>query len=412
MPRIAQTLLRALLAAAAASLVLTGTAGAVHVSNRLPVKTSSTGAPQVSGEAIVGGTLSTTTGSWSFAPSSYAFQWLLCDSHGRKCSALTGLTAEEVVVPAQAAGRTMRVQVTATGSGHKATATSAPTAAIASPPPVEAGSGTESESTESTESGSESTESTSEPEPEPGSGESPPPPPASGSALFEDRFEYPDGLITNEYAHWNPSSPEAQLSSVWEMTSGSLFAQDGTGWTGVPDGCSTSSPQSSPCTASDVFRLNTVEHDFGDVTVSLDLRNNSLTSSSRTPPEDWDGVHVWLHYQSEYQLYYASFNRRDGHIVIKKKCLGGSENGGTYYELGSGEASGYPIPFGVWQHIAASIQDNPDGSVTITMSRDGTKLLSATDSGLGCAPITAAGSVGVRGDNDDFNIDNFVVTAG
>jgi hypothetical protein len=45
------------------------------------------------------------------------------------------------------------------------------------------------------------------------------------------------------------------------------------------------------------------------------------------------------------------------------------------------------------------------------MWRNGTKLLSATDTGLGCAPITAAGGVGVRGDNDDFNIDNFVVTA-
>jgi hypothetical protein len=194
------------------------------------------------------------------------------------------------------------------------------------------------------------------------------------------------------------------------MTSGSLFAQNGTGWTGIPDGCSTSSTYSTPCTASDVFRLNTAEHDFGNVTVSMDLFNNYLTSSSRTPAENWDGVHIWLHYQSEYNLYYASVNRRDGHIVIKKKCLGGTENGGTYYELGQGELSGYPIPFGVWQHVAASIQDNPDGSVTLAMYRNGTKLLSATDGGTGCAPITAPGSVGVRGDNDNFNFDNFTVT--
>jgi hypothetical protein len=235
--------------------------------------------------------------------------------------------------------------------------------------------------------------------------------PAPGNALFREEFAYPDGLITNEYATWNTGNANAEVSSVWEMTSGSLFAQNGSGWTGKPDGCSTSSPTSEPCTASDVFRLNTKRHDFGNVTVSLDLRNNSLTSSSRTPAEDWDGVHVWLHYQSEYKLYYASFNRRDGHVVIKKKCEGGSENGGTYYELGTGEASGYPIPFGTWQHLAASIQDNADGSVTITMFRNGTKILSATDAGTGCAPITAAGSVGVRGDNADFNIDNFIVTA-
>lgn len=249
------------------------------------------------------------------------------------------------------------------------------------------------------------------PKQKPPATEEPAPAPNPGSALFREEFDYPDGLITNEYSTWNPSHADASLSSTWEMTSGSLFAQNGSGWTGKPDGCSSSSPASEPCTASDVFRLNTKRHDFGNVTVSLDLRNNSLTSSSRTPEEAWDGIHVWLHYQSEYKLYYASFNRRDGHIVIKKKCEGGSENGGTYYELGSGEASGFPIPFGTWQHLAASIQDNPDGSVTITMFRNGAKILSATDSGTGCAPIAAAGSVGVRGDNADFNIDNFVVTA-
>ncbi|MDX6635773.1 MAG: hypothetical protein QOF06_1976 [Solirubrobacterales bacterium] len=238
-----------------------------------------------------------------------------------------------------------------------------------------------------------------------------PAPPAAGE-LFREEFSYPDGLITNEYATWNADSTAARLSPIWEMTSGSLFAQAGTGWTGVPDGCSGSSASSSPCTASDVFRLNTLRHDFGDVTVSVDLRNNYLTSSSRTPSQNWDGVHVWLRYQSQYNLYYASFNRRDGHLVIKKKCVGGSENGGTYYELGDGERSGYPIPFGTWQHLAVNARNNADGSVTITMWRDGSQLLSATDAGLGCAPITAPGSVGIRGDNDDFNLDNFVVTAG
>jgi hypothetical protein len=238
----------------------------------------------------------------------------------------------------------------------------------------------------------------------------PAPAPSTGSVLFREEFAYPDGLITNEYSTWNPDHADATLSSTWEMTSGSLLALGGTGWTGIPDGCSTSSALSAPCTASDVFRLNTKRRDFGNVTVALDLRNNYLTSSSRTPAQNWDGVHVWLHYQSQYNLYYASFNRRDGRIVIKKKCEGGSENGGTYYELSS-EVTGYPIPFGTWQHLAVSIQDNPGGSVTITMFRGGTQLLSATDTGLGCAPITAAGGVGVRGDNADFNLDNFVVTA-
>jgi hypothetical protein len=368
-------------------------AAAVKVSQNVPVSSSGNiEAPRISGEEVVGGKLTTTTGAWSWTPSGYAFQWLVCNGSGRKCAVASSLTSQTIVVPAAAEGKRLRVKVTAIGSGKSASATSSPTGQIA-PPPAPA---------EPPQSG-ESSDGAEDPS------TSPAPPPGSAEDLFREEFAYPEGLITNEYATWNPNHGDAKTSSVWEMTSGSLFAQAGTGWTGIPDGCSTSSPSSSPCTASDVFRLNSVRHDFGDVTVSFDLRNNYLTSSSRTPAENWDGVHLWLHYRSEYELYYASFNRRDGRIVIKKKCPGGSENGGTYYEL-SNEVSGYPIPFGAWQHLAASIRDNADGSVTITMSRNGTRLLSATDGGLGCAPIGAPGSVGVRGDNDDFNIDNFVVT--
>lgn len=233
---------------------------------------------------------------------------------------------------------------------------------------------------------------------------------SDANLLFSDSFDRADGLITNEYATWNPNSSQAVKSADWQMTSGSLFAKGGAGWTGVPDGCSSASASGSPCTASAVFRLNTARRDFGDVTVSTALKVQKLVSTSRTPAVAWDGVHVWLRYQSEESLYYASFARRDGRLVIKKKCPGGSENGGTYYELGPGEVTGFPIPFGAVQKISAKVANNADGSVTITMSRDGTQLLSATDKGTGCAPITAPGAVGIRGDNAEFSFDDFVVT--
>jgi|GEM_PF-3763320 len=384
-----------LLAAIACCLLAAG-ASAVGIAPRVAVAPASAATlPQISGEEVVGGKLTSTTGSWSWTPSSYSFQWLLCNSQGQKCHAISGLTSQTIVVPTAAANLCLRVKVTATAPRRTGSATSKPTGLIAPQPAAPP-----------TEELPPTGEGTTPPPTE----EPPPPQPAEGE-LFREGFNYPDGLITNEYATWNPGSAEATTSPIWEMTSGSLFAQNGSGWTGVPDGCSSASASSIPCTASDVFRLNTKRSDFGDVTVSLDLRNNYLTSSSRTPAVAWDGVHVWLRYQSEYNLYYASFNRRDGHIVIKKKCAGGSENGGTYYELGVGELSGFPIPFGVWQHLAARVHNNADGSVTITMWRDGAQLLSATDNGVGCAPIRAPGSVGVRGDNDDFNIDNFVVTS-
>ncbi|WP_327321896.1 hypothetical protein OG735_04870 [Streptomyces sp. NBC_01210] len=46
------------------------------------------------------------------------------------------------------------------------------------------------------------------------------------------------GLVTNEFAHWNPTKPGAKLSTVWDMTSGSVFGLNEAGWSGVPDSIS------------------------------------------------------------------------------------------------------------------------------------------------------------------------------
>jgi hypothetical protein len=58
------------------------------------------------------------------------------------------------------------------------------------------------------------------------------------AALFHDGFNVRDDLLTNEYRYWNhlPSRDPR-----WQMTSGSLFARGGRGWTGHPDGCSSAS---------------------------------------------------------------------------------------------------------------------------------------------------------------------------
>jgi hypothetical protein len=232
--------------------------------------------------------------------------------------------------------------------------------------------------------------------------------------VFADAFSAPDGLITNEYAYWNPHDGAAHRSPSWEMDSGSLFARAGAGWTGpVTDNCDPGR-DSATCTDSSVFRLNTKRRDFGAVRVDMRLRANAFddrgeSADPDTPAVDWDGVHIWLHYVDEYELYYASVNRRDGSVVIKKKCRGGTDNGGTYYELAS--ASGHPVPMGTWQQVGASIQTNADRTVTIKLYREGRQLIEATDTGVGCAAITGAGAVGVRGDNLDFDIDDFTVSS-
>jgi hypothetical protein len=227
--------------------------------------------------------------------------------------------------------------------------------------------------------------------------------------LLAEAFSRPDGLITNEHASWAPSDPAAVVSGTWRVTSGSLFANGNTAWTGIPDDRRPDA-DSGHGTGSAVFRLVTRRTDLGDVQVSLRLRNLDLTSTPSTPPAAWDGVHLFLRYQSPYQLYYASVNRRDATMLVKKKCPGGSENGGTYYLLGT-PVGGQPIPFGAWQRLAASIRTNPDGTVSIDIRRDGVPLIQVRDRGLGCAPIRQPGAVGLRGDNDQFRFDDFTVTS-
>ncbi|AGL20820.1 hypothetical protein [Actinoplanes sp. N902-109] len=233
--------------------------------------------------------------------------------------------------------------------------------------------------------------------------------PAPAGPLFRPSFSTA-GLVTNEYAYWNSNKTGRVGSPDWEMTSGSLFARNGNGYTGRIDAVSPNATSTSS-TDSAVFRLNTRDYSFGDVKVSMNLNMASLTTTTRTPAVDWDGVHIFLHYQSQYELYYASVARRDGHVVIKKKCLGGPSNGGSYYPLGRSEVSGRALPLNTWEQVGASIKTNADGSVTIVLFRDGKAVSTATDTGTGCAPITAPGATGIRGDNAEFEFSDFEVTS-
>ena len=194
-------------------------------------------------------------------------------------------------------------------------------------------------------------------------------PTVMSATLFSDNFNRPDGLITNEYAYFSPTDPSAVISPDWELDSGSFFIQNNQGWSGVPDDCSNGSnspnAQSANCTDSAIFRLNTKRFDFNNVKVAFSLYSNGLISTQSTPPVAWDGIHIFLRYQSEYNLYYASINRRDQTSVLKKKCPGGTDNGGTYYEL-----TPY-VPHtwspGAWQHVYVTVQTNPDNTVTIAL---------------------------------------------
>lgn len=232
---------------------------------------------------------------------------------------------------------------------------------------------------------------------------------ASPGPLFAPTFPATDTLVTNEYAYWNPQATDAHRSADWEMTSGSLFSRGGRGFTGAIDDRAPNATSTSG-TNSAVFRLNTKRADFSDVRVGFDLTMQGFGSTPSTPAQAWDGVHIWLRYQSEESLYYASVARRDGAVVVKKKCPGGPSNGGTYVTLAS-RSTGGPIPLGVPTPVAASVVTNADGTVSIAASLNGVEIITARDTGVGCAAITGPGAVGIRGDNAAFEFSGFQVTA-
>lgn len=224
--------------------------------------------------------------------------------------------------------------------------------------------------------------------------------------LLSDFANRPDGLITNEYAFRNPAASGAKSDAIWELTSGSLFARGGRAYSGIPDHVSPDAASSNG-TNSAVFRARTKRSDFGDVTVSFDLQAERFYDNSGVPPHSYDGVHVWLRYQSEYSLYAVTVLRRDNIVVVKKKAPGGPSNGGTYYELVSRK---FPGTLGEVQHVEASAHNNTDGSVAIKLAINGRQLISFTDSGsVGGPAISHVGRVGIRGDNCEFYVANFAV---
>jgi hypothetical protein len=221
--------------------------------------------------------------------------------------------------------------------------------------------------------------------------------------LFVARFGR-SGLVTNEYAYHNPGSGLAVRSSQWEATSGSLFAVDGSGWTGLPDGVAPD-PASHSATDSAVFRLRTRRRDFADVAVTFRLRLARFIATPRTPAQAYDGVHVWLRYQNPDWLYFASVARRDGRIVIGKKLA--TASGGVYSDIVS--VRGHPLPRKRWESVRVMIQSH-GGAAVIEVFVSGRLLARAIDNGKRSPAIRRAGHVGIRGDNAEFEFRDFTVS--
>jgi hypothetical protein len=91
---------------------------------------SNTALPTISGTATQAQTLSSTNGSWTGSPTSYAYQWRQCDSSGNTCTSISGATGSSYTLAASDVGHTARAVVTATNAGGSNSATSAATGVV------------------------------------------------------------------------------------------------------------------------------------------------------------------------------------------------------------------------------------------------------------------------------------------
>jgi hypothetical protein len=113
---------------AAALLALTLMAGVGSAASQ--AAPANTAPPTISGTPTVGQTLMASNGTWTNAPTSYAYQWLRCNGGGNACANVANGTQKTYTLVGADAGRTIRVRVTATNADGSASAESAQTAPV------------------------------------------------------------------------------------------------------------------------------------------------------------------------------------------------------------------------------------------------------------------------------------------
>jgi hypothetical protein len=87
--------------------------------------------PSLSGDAIVGSTLTGDPGTWSDSGATFSYAWLRCHGEGvGSCMTIDGADGTTYTLTSDDLGFLMRFEVTATNAGGSATAQSTPTAPV------------------------------------------------------------------------------------------------------------------------------------------------------------------------------------------------------------------------------------------------------------------------------------------
>jgi hypothetical protein len=106
--------------------------GAASASAAAPENTVS---PAVSPTAPETGTVETTTkGTWTGSPTSYAYVWFRCNASGVECKSIPGATSSTYTPVTADVGKTLLASVTASNAEGSGVALSKPTSAVTNPP--------------------------------------------------------------------------------------------------------------------------------------------------------------------------------------------------------------------------------------------------------------------------------------
>ncbi len=93
-----------------------------------------TGDPAISGTPTVGAILTTSDGTWTGSPASFAYAWEVCaTAEAASCAAVPDAASAAIAVPTAAAGRFVRAVVTATNAGGATAARSATVGPVTPP---------------------------------------------------------------------------------------------------------------------------------------------------------------------------------------------------------------------------------------------------------------------------------------
>jgi hypothetical protein len=216
--------------------------------------------------------------------------------------------------------------------------------------------------------------------------------------LFADPFDGPDGVITNHYAYYSPDDPEAHRSPDWRVQSGCALRRGNRLWTGIP----TENLPNRDCTngtGSAVFRMWTKRSNFDDVAVSFSLRNNGYTRTG----ESWDGVKIYLRRHDGDNFYAAEVNRREGNVIVQRKC------NGRYSLLDGVRGAATPARLGEWEYVAGTAVNLASDEVRIQVVRGDDVVLETVDPAGSCDVLRRPGRIGIRGDRTNFYADSLEV---